>query len=181
MPYLPVEEALARRWRASVDTPSSVLRVGFTWSGTRRLKQLLNRACPLESLHPLFTTPGVAFYSLHKTTSPSESLQLAGIPGVRDLNGELRDFADTAAAVSTLDLVISVDTAVAHLAGALGVPVWVLLPDRADWRWLLGRSDSPWYPTMRLFRQKTDGVWSGVVEEVRNALGRHVERKKAGV
>lgn len=174
VPYLPVEDALERRWRASLETPGSAMRVGFTWSGARHLRQLLNRACPLESLLPLLTIPGAAFFSLHKATSPSESGQLAGIPGVRDLNGELNDFADTAAAIRALDLVISVDTAIAHLAGALGVPVWVLLPARADWRWLLGRCDSPWYPTMRLFRQHADGEWDDVVEEVRIALGRHI-------
>jgi tetratricopeptide (TPR) repeat protein len=177
VPYLRVEEALERRWRASVNTPASALRVGFTWSGTSHLKQLLNRACPLESLLPLLAAPDVAFFSLHKTTTPSESLQLAGIPGVRDVSGELHDFADTAAVLRALDVVISVDTAVAHLAGALGVPVWVMLPARADWRWLLGRSDAPWYPTMRLFRQDTDGEWGGVVEEVRAALGTQIDSK----
>ncbi len=181
VPYLSVEEELGWRWRARVGTPASALRVGLTWSGTRHLRQLLNRACPLESMLPLLAIPGVAFYSLQKATSPSESIQLAGTPGIRDLSGQLHDFADTAAAIRTLDLVISIDTAVAHLAGALGIPVWVLLPDRADWRWLLGRSDSPWYPTMRLFRQNTDGVWSGVIEEVRDALGRHAASGKAGV
>jgi len=180
VPYLPVEGELVRRWRAHTDTPAAVLRVGFTWSGARHLRQLLNRACPIESLLPLLATPGAAFYSLQKAASPSESVQLAGTPGIRDLSAELHDFADTAAAIRTLDLVISVDTAVAHLAGALGVPVWVLLPDRADWRWLLGRSDSPWYPTMCLFRQKTDGGWGGVVEEVRDALCRHIESRTAG-
>ncbi len=89
---------------------------------------------------------------------------------VFDLSPVLRDFAATAAAINQLDLVISVDTVVAHLAGALGRPVWLLLPFAPDWRWLLGRSDSPWYPTMRLFRQSKPGDWPGVIQEVCSEL-----------
>ena len=181
VPYLSVGEELARRWRARVVTQASMVRVGIAWSGTRQLPQLLNRACPLESVFPLLATRGAIFYSLQKTTSPSESLELLAAQGIRDLSEQLHDFADTAAAIRTLDMVISVDTAVAHLAGALGVPVWVLLPGRADWRWLLGRSDSPWYPTMRLFRQKTDGVWGSVIAEVHEALCRHIDSTKGSI
>jgi hypothetical protein len=87
-----------------------------------------------------------------------------------DVTGEIRNFADTAALIANLDLVISIDTSVAHLAGAIAVPVWVLLPVVPDWRWLLGRGDSPWYPTMRLFRQEKLHDWPGVIDKVRGAL-----------
>jgi ADP-heptose:LPS heptosyltransferase len=97
------------------------------------------------------------------------------MPGVVDLSPELGDFADTAAAIEALDLVISVDTAVAHLAGALAKPVWVLLGFSADWRYLMDREDSPWYPTMRLFRQSRRGDWAGLAERVASALAHHAK------
>jgi ADP-heptose:LPS heptosyltransferase len=101
------------------------------------------------------------------------------LPGLRliDHTADLHDFAHTAALVANLDLVISVDTAVAHLAGALGRPIWLLLPASAEWRWLIDRTDSPWYPTMRLFRQKTSGDWAGVMEDVTREMGRGREMR----
>jgi ADP-heptose:LPS heptosyltransferase len=99
------------------------------------------------------------------------------LKGVRDFAAELTDFAETAAAVENLDLVIAVDTAVAHLAGALGKPVWTLLPFAPDWRWLLGRDDSPWYPTMRLFRQSKPRDWAGVIKRVRKALAAEARKR----
>ena len=101
---------------------------------------------------------------------PLDKAVLAETPAIRHLGTKFEDFADTAAVISTLDLVISADTSVAHLAGALGKPVWVMLPYAPDWRWLLGRDDSPWYPTARLFRQAAIGDWRGVVEQVATAL-----------
>ncbi len=92
-----------------------------------------------------------------------------------DLTDDLRDFADTAALISCLDLVITVDTAVGHLAGAIGKPAWVLLASPSDWRWLLNREDTPWYPTLRLFRQSTPGAWTPVIERVAAALSEHVQ------
>lgn len=99
-------------------------------------------------------------------------------PHVIDLTGEIRDFADTAALIQNLDLVISIDTAVAHLAGALGKPVWTLLPFVPDWRWLLDREDSPWYPTMRLFRQPSPGDWHSVISRVGEELRRRMREMK---
>jgi ADP-heptose:LPS heptosyltransferase len=97
---------------------------------------------------------------------------------VEDLSGELTDFAETAAAISALDLVIAVDTSVVHVAGALGKHVWVLLAFMPDWRWMLERSDTPWYPTMRFFRQKSRGDWAGVMREVKEAMEKRVQERE---
>ncbi|HEX6512485.1 MAG TPA: hypothetical protein VF157_09320, partial [Chloroflexota bacterium] len=126
----------------------------------------------LSSLAPLARVGGVQFFALAK--------RLAGVPAppvpsgmaLIDLDPWLHDMADTAAAVQNLDLVITVDTSVAHVAGALGRPGWVMLPFAPDWRWLLDRPDSPWYPTLRLFRQREAGDWTPVVEDIRAALAR---------
>jgi hypothetical protein len=116
---------------------------------------------------PLLDLQGVHLFSLQKGSACSE---LVGMPEVSDLAPVLHDFTDTAAVIMNLDLVISVDTAVAHLAGALGKPVWVLLPYAPDWRWLLNRENSPWYPGARLFRQETAGNWEGVLLQVCDQL-----------
>jgi ADP-heptose:LPS heptosyltransferase len=115
----------------------------------------------------------VRFYSLQK--GPAAAQIEASEPSLKviDFAAMLTDFADTAALIANLDLVITVDTAIAHLAGALGKPVWVLLPFVPDWRWLLNRDDSPWYPTMRLFRQKASGQWNEVISQVAESLAEH--------
>ena len=146
------------------------LRVGIVWAGSPGHLRDRFRSIPLELLKPLFALEGVQFYSLQLGPA-AEELKEAGAPaGVIELAPEIEDMADTAALIAHLDLVITVDTAVAHLAGALGKPVWVMLPLVPDWRWLLDREDSPWYPTMRLFRQAKLGDWTSVVEAVRSAL-----------
>ena len=137
-------------------------RVGIVWQGRRDHANDRNRSVPLGVLAPLFRLPGIAWVSLQKEAEPPE--------GVEDLAPALGDFADTAAAIQSLDLVVSVDTSVAHLAGALGKPVWVMLPFAPDWRWLLAREDSPWYPTARLFRQTAPRDWTGVVERLEQNL-----------
>jgi hypothetical protein len=104
------------------------------------------------------------------TISATDRAWLAGYPNVVDHGSALKDFADTAAVITQMDLVITIDTAVAHLAGALGRPVWIMLPSCADGRWLIGRSDTPWYPSARLFRQSKLGDWSGVLADVLQAL-----------
>jgi hypothetical protein len=117
---------------------------------------------------------GVTFYSLQKEHVPG----VGGTPvSVIDHMGTVEDFADTAALIDTLDLVISIDTAVAHLAGALAKPVWTMLAHEADWRWLEGRADSPWYPTMRLFRQEWSRDWGGVVARLGDALKQFVTER----
>lgn len=122
---------------------------------------------------PLLSDPRLEVYLIQTDIREGDDAVVAAVPGVIDLRRELGDFADTAAVIEQLDLVISVDTAVAHLAGALGRPVWILLPFGADWRWLQDRNDSLWYPTARLFRQATLGDWTPVLAAVQAALNPH--------
>ncbi len=153
------------------DCPEGTrLKVGISWAGSRTNADDRNRSCRLRQFEPLWSIPGVAFFSLQYDEAAAE---LAGSAGaVRDLSGRLGDFAVTATIVERLDLVISVDTAVVHLAGALGKPVWVVLSFAPDWRWMLDREDTPWYPTMRLFRQPALGDWASVFARVAGELGR---------
>jgi len=114
--------------------------------------------------------PGIEYVSLQKEVRDGDKASLTTLPGLRHFGDEIRDFSDTAALCDLMDVVIAVDTSVAHLAGALGVNTWVLLPHFPDWRWLMERSDSPWYPTMQLFRQEAAGEWSPVLADVRQQL-----------
>jgi hypothetical protein len=141
------------------------LKVGIVWSGSRWTSRLAEKSCPAAHLLGLAATPGTRWVALQKEI-PAEELAAARAAGVACWGPGLGDFDETAAAVAGLDLVIAVDTAVAHLAGAMAKPVWVLLPQQADWRWLLDRTDSPWYPTMRLYRQERSGGWAEVVARV---------------
>lgn len=171
IPYLAAEPERAAKWSSLLS--ESALRVGLAWKGNPLFENDRDRSLPsLDTLVSLGGVSGVQFVSLQKGPGEDEALQLRpGFP-VFAAGGDLHDFADAAAVMANLDLVISVDTAMAHLAGALGKPCWVLLPDyRTDWRWLTGRSDSPWYPgIMRLFRQSPDGDWTRVVVAVAEAL-----------
>jgi tetratricopeptide (TPR) repeat protein len=168
IPYLrPPAERIAA-WRARF--PAATPRVGLVWSGDARHHNDRNRSMPFEMLAPLIATPGIRFVSLQKEARESDLLALRRCDSVIDLAAQLEDFADTAAAISLLDLVITVDTSVAHLAGSLGTPVWILLPVTVDWRWLIDREDSPWYPTARLFRQDSPGDWPSVIARVRQEL-----------
>ncbi len=153
--------------RGSIDS----LRIGLVWQGNPRQKRDVVRSCPLEKLLPLLSTTAATFFSL-QTGEPGRR-QIAEFQlGERliDVGAALTDFRETAAALTTLDLVITVDTATAHLAGALGRPVWTMLCHTPDWRWHLNRRDSPWYPTMRLFRQPRWGDWDSVVREIQDGL-----------
>lgn len=146
-------------------------RVGVAWCGHPGHPNDFNRSIPLATFRRLLeSTPAAEFYGLQPNPRPGERAALADLPRFTDLAGQLADFAATAAVLADLDLVITVDTACAHLAGALGRPTWLLLPFAPDWRWLLGRADSPWYPTMRLFRQPRAGDWDSVLDEVAGAL-----------
>ena len=145
-------------------------RVGIVWAGNPDHPNDRNRSCALSCFRVLTCLPDVALFSLQKGANGADLERECREMSVIDLSEVLDDFAETAAAVMKLDLVITVDTAVAHLAGALGRPVWVLLPFAPDWRWLLDREDSSWYPTMRLFRQPRPGDWEAVFERVTRAL-----------
>jgi len=149
--------------------PGTELRVGLAWRGSPANQRDRDRSITLESLLPLLDISGLGFYSLQIGRTVSESAALAAA-GVIDFTPQITDFADTAALASELDLIISVDTAVAHLAGALGRPVWTLLPFAPDWRWGLEGESTPWYPTMRLFRKPTRGDWGSVLQRVGEAL-----------
>jgi tetratricopeptide (TPR) repeat protein/glycosyltransferase involved in cell wall biosynthesis len=150
--------------------PGGNLKVGIVWAGNPKHRKNTQRSCSLSQFLPLLDVSGVSFYSLQKEVSEADRALLNQTPIV-DLSPHFGDLADTAAAIAKLDLVITVDTAVAHLAGALGKPVWILLAFSPDWRWLLEREDSPWYPSARLFRQRERGDWQGVFERVAEALG----------
>ena len=152
------------------------LNVGVVWASNPDNKEMYrNKSMPLEVLMPLFVDLlHLGLIELHSLQFGHDADQLTpwrGLEGVKEWHrGTYGFFSDTAHLVRQLDLVISVDTAVAHLAGALNRPTWLLLPRNADFRWLKDRSDSPWYPSMRLFRQRQHGDWSGIVEDLRNAF-----------
>lgn len=175
LPYLRADQGKREYWsqRLAVLSPSADLRVGLVWKGNPRFENDADRSLPdLETLALLGDVSGVRFFSLQKGAGEDEAAAPpAGLP-LLDLAPHIADFSDTAAILANLDLLISVDTAAAHLAGALGKPCWVLLPDyKTDWRWLAGRDDSPWYPgVMRLFRQPRMGDWSTVLAAVGMAL-----------
>jgi tetratricopeptide (TPR) repeat protein len=174
-PYLNAPAERMSYWRERLG-PQGRPRAGFVWSGQVSHNNDANRSIALARLAPLFENPPFQCFSLQSELRPADDETLAGLPNLVHLGGDLRDFADTAAIISLLDVVISVDTAVAHLAGALGKPVLVLLPHAADFRWMRDCCDSPWYPTAALVRQPAFGDWDSVVtrlgEELRNrALG----------
>jgi hypothetical protein len=150
------------------------LRVGINWRGREGDGDSAKRDIPLELLCSLATIPGVSLVNLHKGAGRAELDEARRRAPIFDCGEEVDTasgaFMDTAAIIKNLDLVITSNTAIAHLAGALGAPVWVALPFLPDWRWQLERSDSPWYPTMRLFRQKERGRWEPVIQEIHRSL-----------
>jgi hypothetical protein len=144
-------------------------KVGLAWAGNPlHFRDRLRSISPGE-ISPLAAVSGVHFFRLQKGQGRSARTEILSNTFI-DWTDELSDFADTAALIANLDLVIAADTSIAHLAGAMGKPVWVLLPYVPDWRWMLNRSDSPWYPTMRLFRQPTPGDWRTPVRQAAEAL-----------
>lgn len=171
MRYLQAEDAAVARWAHRLGAASPVSRVGLVWSGRPTHSNDLNRSIPLGELLPV-THCQRQWISLQKEVRASDELYLKNTPAILRMGEELTDFADAAALIENLDLVITVDTAVAHLAGALGKAVWILIPHVADWRWLREREDSPWYPTARLFRQTVRGDWTTVVKRVVDELHR---------
>lgn len=162
IPYLAADPALVESWRQRMGSEPG-LRVGLVWAGSATHRTDWKRSAPAAALAPLTRLPGIRCYSLQ--VGRGETLR-----GAVDLAPHLTDFADTAAALACLDAVVTVDTAVAHLAGALGRDTWVMLPWQAEWRWLSGRDDSPWYPTLRLVRQPKRDDWRSVVAAVAESL-----------
>jgi len=165
VPYMQVDKKLINKWRTKVGQVKK-FKVGIVWAVEPSRENDSFRSCALSDFGVLSKIPGIAFYSLQKGRAAK---QISNTPLKMDLINlsiNFRDFADTAAAIENLDLVISVDTSVVHLAGALGKPAWTLLPYRCDPRWMLERTDSPWYPTMKLFRQNDHREWGDVFERV---------------
>ena len=166
VPYLHAEPHRVAQWREKLGDKTAP-RVGLTWHTTT----VTPRRTRLNDLRAILACPNISFHALQKVI-PSEELGILPALGLRDHRADLTDFAETAALIDNLDLVITIDTAVAHLAGAMGKPVWLMLQHVADWRWLRYRADSPWYPTARLFRQAAPGDWHGLSVEVATALMR---------
>jgi ADP-heptose:LPS heptosyltransferase len=161
IPYLGTDENKKDKWKQRLGN-KKLPRIGLAWSGSATNKK---RTIPLQQLEPLLRLP-VEFHALQKEISTEDAITLNELDHVYLHHDELIDFSDTAALISELDLVISIDTAAAHLAGALGQPVWILLPFAPDFRWLTDREDSPWYPTARLFRQVAIDDWNSVITDV---------------
>ncbi|HEX3348516.1 MAG TPA: hypothetical protein VHS58_10510 [Acetobacteraceae bacterium] len=174
--YLTADPADVARWRERLADLAG-LRVGLCWAGGRsnRPEQIFDdtlRSIALAALAPLGDVPGVRFISLQKGPPAAEAARPPHGMQLHDFTDDLHDFADTAALVENLDLVISVCTSVVHLAGALGKPVWLLNHFGGSFRWLRGRDDSPWYPSLRQFRQPAPGDWISVIRDARGALQR---------
>jgi hypothetical protein len=171
LPYLSALPGEAEKWATHIA--SHPLRVGLAWKGNPKFENDADRSLSsVDLLAPLGAVPGMQFISLQKGVGEDEALRPPNGLSLIALGAMANDFADTAAIIANLDLVISVDTAAAHLAGAMGKPCWLLLPHyKTDWRWLVARNDSPWYPrVMRLFRQPGPGQWQATVDEVAAAL-----------
>ncbi len=172
-PYLSVPPGLAEKWAPRLA--GAGFKVGLVWAGSTGHKRDRERSLAPAMLEPLFQVPGLKFFSLQKVHAASALETLRGFAPIEDLSAGLTDMAETGAVARAMDLVVSVDTSVAHLAGALGVPVWTLVAYSPDWRWLLDRTDNPWYPTLTLFRQPAPGEWRGTIDQVAAALA---ERSK---
>ena len=179
VPYLHPDPDKLARWRQALADVTA-LKVGVVWAGNPAHKGDHQRSLPAETVLPRLLMPGVQLYSLQKEPRPDDAPLLARLADdVVDLAPTLGDFADTASAIRALDLVIAVDTSVAHLAGALGRPVWMLCPYALDWRWLRDRADTPWYPTMRLFRQDKPQAWERVLARLSAELARVAAGERA--
>jgi hypothetical protein len=177
VPYLRSEPALVENWSRTLGPAEGQLRVGLAWAGRPQFKGDRTRSLNLQQLAPLAVARGVQFYSLQKGSAGQQAKNPP--PGLEliDLGSRLNDFADTAAVMSLMDLIVTTDTSVPHLAGALARPVWVMLQFAPDWRWMLGRQDSPWYPSMRLFRQDSIGDWDSVITRVVEALSSWIKNR----
>jgi tetratricopeptide (TPR) repeat protein len=182
IPYLSADDEHLAKWSARIGALERP-RIAIAWAGNPNHLNDRNRSIAFAKLTPLFPPPpqagegraGASFVSIQRDVRGDDAMGLAGETRVTHVGAELQNFADTAAVIALCDLVISVDTAVAHLAGAMGRPLWMLLPFAPDWRWTLNGETSPWYPTARLFRQTSLGDWDGVIERLGDELRRFVQ------
>jgi len=174
VPYMRPDSEKARRWKARLDADGASFKVGLYWATETSNRIASLKSLTLEMLAPLAGVRGVAYYSLQRGLAAAQAAHPPAGMKLVNLAEELGNFSDDAALVANLDLVISIDTATAHLVGALGRRVWTLTHFPPEWRWLLGRDDSPWYPTMRLFRRGKTESWESVTGRVAEALGRLV-------
>jgi hypothetical protein len=168
IPYLHAGEGPLAKWRPTIEALPGK-RVALAWAGHARHANDRNRSIDLKLLEPLIACEGVSFFSIQRELRGDDATTLARL-GVPDFGPQLADMTDTAAVLALADLSISVDTSVVHLAGAMGREAWVMLPFTPDWRWTLTNERSPWYPTVRLFRQREPGDWTSVIASVRDAL-----------
>ncbi len=180
VPYLTADPKLVEIWRDKLSQFGG-FKIGLAWQGEQALEYDRSRSIALDQFAPLSATPGVQLFSLQKKAGTEQLALVAGQFTIHNLGEELDEvsgaFMDTAAVMKNLDLVVTADTSIAHLAGALGVPTWVALPTPPDWRWLLEREDSPWYPTVRLFRQSTPGNWAEVLARMAGELTKLVQAR----
>jgi Tfp pilus assembly protein PilF len=176
VPYLASEPALVEHWRAEFEGVRE-LKIGVVWQGNPVHNKDRERSFRLAQIEPVARVPGVRLFSIQKNFGLDQLETLPAGISVTDLGSRLDDFVETAAVMKHLDLVISVDSSPAHLAGALAVPVWLVLPSVCDWRWITSREDTPWYPTMRLFRQRHFGDWDEVFDRVSSALSELLQSK----
>lgn len=179
VPYIHADPAKVEYWRSKLTGDD--FKVGIVWAGSPEHGNDRYRSCSLKCFEPLTKIEGVQLYGLQKGRAARQMDEYVETIKVINLSEHFIDFTDTAAAIHNLDLIISVDTSVLHLAGAMGKRTWALLPYAPEWRWMLERQDSPWYPTMRLFRQKEWSQWEPVFEEVSHELRILVEKNKSGI
>jgi len=179
IPYLYTDPAYELYWRTQLEQDKN-FKIGICWQGNKNYRTAFLRAAvagksvPIHTFAPLAQLPGVSVYNLQKTTGEEQLQELDNSFPLHIFTGDFDEshgrFMDTAAVIKNLDLVITIDTSIAHLAAGLGTPTWVLIPEPPDWRWMLTRSDSPWYPNMRLFRQPTPGDWKSVMHDIVHAV-----------
>ena len=177
VPYVSVSEERLGKWRTRLEALPRP-RIALAWAGNASHANDRNRSVALSRLAPLLVHNEGTFISIQRELRDEDAAALSQIPRIMHVGADLADFDDTAAVVALADRVITVDTSVAHLAGALGRPTWILVPFWPDWRWMLDRDDSPWYPTVRLFRQSAAGDWDTVIARVAAALKSDLRLKR---
>jgi hypothetical protein len=171
VPYIDAAALRRRKENPALALPASPRsRIGIAWAGSPVNRIDRQRSCSVKEFLPILRAAGADFFSLQKGERAKDLSELPSDVSIQDMNPLLGDFGDLAIIVDQLDLIVAVDTSVAHMAGALGKPVWTLLSDAADWRWGLTGESTPWYPTMRFFRQSEPGDWPGVIQRVAEAL-----------